>query len=113
MICEYDWTLEYYSSLGRACYKCPQKYEDCFRENCVVGDGVQKALETINRMLPGPSVQVCRGDTVIINVENRLRSQRATSIHWHGLPLKGFPHMDGTGMISQCPIYPHSSFQYK
>ena len=64
-------------------------------------------------MLPGPAIQVCKGDTVVVNVNNMLRSQRITSIHWHGVKVRGSPHMDGVGMVTQCPIVPNSEFQYK
>ena len=113
MTCEYDWTLELYSTLSRACYFCPQNYTDCLRENCILADGIKKSIEVINKLLPGPAIQVCQGDTIVVNLENKMRSERVTSIHWHGIRQRGTPHMDGVGMVSQCPIIPHSSFQYK
>lgn len=111
-VCEYEWTLEMYSTLSRACFNCPNNYTDCLRENCVLADGILKTIEVVNRLLPGPSVQVCKGDKVIVNLKNNLRTERVTSIHWHGLNQKHFPHMDGVGGITQCPIIPHTSFQY-
>ena len=56
---------------------------------------------------------MCYGDQVIVNVMNLLRSERVTSIHWHGILQKGTPYMDGVGMVTQYPIMPHTSFQYK
>lgn len=35
------------------------------------------------------------------------------SIHFHGFSMKGFPFMDGTAYISQCPIRSGASFTYK
>lgn len=102
-----------YSTLSRACYNCIHALDDCFRENCIPADGILKTIETVNRVLPGPAVQVCKGDQILIKVDNRLRSQRITSIHWHGLHLKGMAHMDGVSTINQCPIMPYSSFLYK
>ena len=113
MICEYDWTLEMYSTLGRACYNCPLNYTDCLRENCILADGKIKTIEVINKLMPGPSIQVCKGDTIVVNLMNMLRSQRVTSIHWHGIKQKGTPYMDGVGMVTQWPILPMTSFQYR
>ena len=81
MDCEYNWTLEYYSTMSRACGNCANS-TDCFKENCIVADGIERAVETINRLIPGPSIQVCKHDVIIVNLENLLRSQRVTSIHF-------------------------------
>lgn len=113
MTCEYEWTLESYSTLSRACFNCPHNYTDCLRENCILADGVAKPIEVVNKLLPGPSVQVCKGDTIVVNVKNMMRSNRVTSIHWHGMRHRGNPYMDGIGMVSQCPILPYTSFQYR
>lgn len=113
MICEYEWTLELYSTMSRACFNCPQNYTDCLRENCVVTDGVAKPIEVVNKLFPGPAIQVCKGDTVVVNVRNLLRSYRGTGIHWHGMRLRGNPYMDGISMVSQCPILPFTTFQYR
>lgn len=113
MICEYDWKLETYSTLSRACYNCPYNYTDCLREDCILADGILKTIETVNRQIPGPYIQVCKGDTVIVNVHNKMRSERVSSIHWHGLRQQGYQNMDGVGMITQWPILPHTSFKYK
>nr|CAD7455796.1 unnamed protein product [Timema tahoe] len=55
---------------------------------------------------------VCLGDTVIVNVQNSF-GVRGITIHWHGLKMTGNPYMDGAPYITQCPIGPHNSFQYK
>lgn len=113
MVCEYDWTLEMYSTLGRACFNCPRNFTDCLRENCILADGKLKTIEVVNKLLPGPSIQVCKGDTIVVNLNNMLRSQRVTSIHWHGIRQVGTPFMDGIGMVTQWPIFPSTSFQYR
>ncbi|CAF1144328.1 unnamed protein product, partial [Brachionus calyciflorus] len=101
-----------YSRL-RACYNCPKNYTDCLREDCILADGILKTVEIVNRELPGPYIQVCRGDKIVVNVQNKLRSERVTSIHWHGLKQRNTPFMDGVGMVTQWPILPHTKFQYK
>lgn len=111
--CEYDWTLEFYSTASRACHNCPQNHTDCERENCIFADGLKKSIEVVNRLFPGPSIQVCRGDTIVVRLTNSVRSARVTSIHWHGLKQFMEPYMDGVGMVTQYPILPHTSFVYK
>lgn len=99
--------------MSRACFNCPKNFSDCLREDCIPGDGITKSIETVNRQLPGPYIQVCKGDTIIVNVNNRLRSQRVVTIHWHGLTQKNTNNMDGVSMITQWPILPYTSFEYK
>ena len=31
----------------------------------------------------GPAIQVCKDDTIVVNVENNLHSFEATTIHWY------------------------------
>jgi L-ascorbate oxidase len=78
----------------------------------VAANGVSKSIIVVNRMLPGPAIQVCKGDLVTITVHNNLRHAESTSIHWHGIKQNGTPFMDGVGMLTQCPILPHTSFDY-
>ena len=33
--------------------------------------------------MPGPSVVVCQGDTVVAEIVNKLHTE-TTTIHWHG-----------------------------
>ena len=47
-----------------------------------------------------------------MNVYNSLENE-AVSIHWHGMWQHGTPWMDGTSMITQCPILPSNSFTYR
>lgn len=112
MSCVYDWTIEWYSTMSKACFDCPFNKTDCDRAHCIPANGVERAVIVINRMLPGPSIQVCENDEIVVNVFNNLRLSESTSIHWHGMLQKGTPFMDGVAMITQCPISPHTKFQY-
>lgn len=47
-----------------------------------------------------------------MKVTNYLRNSEGTSIHWHGLHLKGEQYMDGVSMLTQCPIPAGDSFTY-
>ena len=65
----------------------------------------------INGAWPLPTMTMDVGDRVIVNVNNQLGNQ-TTSLHFHGLFMKGTPHMDGPAGVSQCAIPPGSSFTY-
>lgn len=42
-----------------ACRGCQNGfYSDCYRKGCVVADGVERGLLTVNRQLPGPPIHV-------------------------------------------------------
>jgi len=62
-----------------------------------------------NGSVPGPTIEVNKGDRVRIVVENRL--PEPTSMHWHGfeIPIA----MDGVPGISQDPIPPGGRFVYE
>ncbi|CAF0713230.1 unnamed protein product [Brachionus calyciflorus] len=113
MICEYDWTIEWYSVLSKACLDCPFNMTNCNQDHCITANGVYRPVMVINRMLPGPSIIACKGDTINIMLFNSLHMSEATSIHWHGLSQRGSQFMDGVGMITQCPILSHTFFEYK
>ncbi|KAH8676191.1 multicopper oxidase-domain-containing protein [Xylariales sp. PMI_506] len=74
-------------------------------------DGVYKPMMTINGQFPGPLIEVNEGDTIVVDVQNL--AVNATAIHWHGIFQNGTAWMDGTAGVTQCPISPGKSFQYK
>ncbi|KAJ8298424.1 hypothetical protein KUTeg_024955 [Tegillarca granosa] len=131
MTCKYNFTVEYYYTLSKACYNCPYNKTDCQRPHCVAANGMPRAIVVANRMLPGPAIHVsksikieikgiavvpvcvCKGDIVQVDVFNRMETGEGLAIHWHGLRQIGYQHMDGVDMITQCPIPKGSSFQYK
>lgn len=97
--------------MSKACYNCPFNETDCYRPHCVSADGMKRSITVVNRMMPGPSIEVCVNDTIIVDVKNRLMSE-GTTIHWHGLHQKKTYFMDGVPHISQCPIPPGHNFRY-
>ncbi|XP_013415315.1 laccase-4-like [Lingula anatina] len=111
--CEYDFAVEWYYVLSKACYDCPFNGTDCDRPHCVAADGVRKAITVVNRRLPGPGIFVCQNDTIIVNVKNKMSTSDGVTIHWHGILQEDSPHMDGVAMITQCPIPSHSTFRYE
>nr|BBH63274.1 multicopper oxidase [Nephotettix cincticeps] len=111
-ICYYLWMIEPYDTMNRACGNCPNVTSDCFLPQCITADGFEKACLVVNRMLPGPSIQVCKGDTVIVDVVNEMPG-RSTTIHWHGLHQMGTPWMDGVPYVTQCPVHEAETFRYR
>ncbi|KAK9512206.1 hypothetical protein O3M35_000676 [Rhynocoris fuscipes] len=112
MICRFRLILESHHSMGGWCGDCPRNLTHCNRPGCVIGDGIARKLLTANRQLPGPALQVCENDILVVDVVNRLPGQSVT-IHWRGQKQKESPHMDGVPMITQCPISSYTTFQYK
>ena len=95
------------------CFNCSTIQSDCYSPNCISADGNQRPIRVVNKQLPGPSIQVCLNDVIIVNVQNNMNTFESTSLHWHGQLQLGTPHMDGPSLVNQCPIPPMSSFQYK
>ncbi|MCO6435141.1 multicopper oxidase domain-containing protein, partial [Nitrosomonas nitrosa] len=57
-----------------------------------IGGGVMANAETINGTIPGPTLRLNVGDTVIVRVVNDL--PHPSGIHWHGIELHN--SADGT-----------------
>jgi len=105
-ICHYEFHITEYHTLSRACFNCTDSViDDCTREECVPADGVPRAFLAVNRQLPGPAIQVCEGDHVVVDVYNEMFAESET-IHWHGQHQRGSQFMDGVPFVTQCPILP-------
>ena len=75
-------------------------------------DGLNSTgMKLVNAQYPGPWVQACWGDRIIVNVTNKL-AHNGTAIHWHGIRQNITMHMDGVPGITQCPIAPNDYFVY-
>ncbi|KAL9080547.1 MAG: hypothetical protein Q9157_000689 [Trypethelium eluteriae] len=66
-------------------------------------DGVPVSGIVVNGQFPGPTIEANWGDWVEVTVTNNLPDE-GTTVHWHGLLLKGMQWMDGVPSIEQCPI---------
>ncbi|XP_018575474.1 laccase [Anoplophora glabripennis] len=113
-ICYYHFTLEYYTVLGAACQVCTPNATNTVSSHCqcVLADGVERGILTANRMVPGPSIQVCEGDKVVVDVENHMEGMEVT-IHWHGVWQRGTQYYDGVPFVTQCPIQQGNTFRYQ
>jgi len=85
-------------------------------EGCY-GDGIPRQVTLIDDYedevleMPGPTIAVCHGDEVSVNVVNELESESGT-IHWHGLPMSNTQWSDGGPGVTQCPIEPGNAFTW-
>ncbi|XP_071484318.1 uncharacterized protein [Diadema antillarum] len=113
MTCRYNWTIESYFSVSRACYQCPFNSYDCSRTDCVPMAGYARPVYSVNRKVPGPSIQVCENDVIEVRVRNIMMNEEGTSIHWHGFHQRDTPHMDGVSKVTQCPIQAGHEFTYR
>lgn len=76
-------------------------------------DGVQKNRgKYFNGTYPGPLIEACWGDDIVIHVTNKIQDN-GTTIHWHGIRQLNSNHMDGVNGVTQCPIAPDDTFTYK
>jgi FtsP/CotA-like multicopper oxidase with cupredoxin domain len=60
-------------------------------------------------VVPGPALQVRRGEEVRVRLVNEL--PEPTAMHWHGVRLVNA--MDGAPALTQAPIAPGESFDYR
>ncbi|XP_014471746.1 PREDICTED: laccase-4-like [Dinoponera quadriceps] len=113
-ICYYHFIVEYYQVNGFACRLCIPNATNHFCSNCqcVPADGIERSAPVVNRQLPGPSIEVCKDDHVVIDVENHM-SGSSLSIHWHGMFQRGSQHYDGVPYVTQCPITGGNAFRYQ
>ncbi|KAJ6425365.1 hypothetical protein OIU84_026018 [Salix udensis] len=71
----------------------------------------EQVIAAVNAKLPGPTLRVREGDTLIVHVFNK--SPYDLSIHWHGVFQLLSAWADGPNMITQCPIPPGGKYTYK
>ena len=73
------------------------------------GDRPATPIWGYDGVVPGPTIRVRRGGEVKVRVVNRLA--QPTAVHWHGLRLDN--RMDGVPHLTQAPIAPDASFDYR
>ncbi|KAI1109010.1 Cupredoxin [Nemania sp. NC0429] len=74
-------------------------------------DGVGRPVIGINNTWPCPMIQATVGDTVVVNLFNKLGNE-TTGIHFHGINQINSNYMDGSVGSSQCPLPPNYSITY-
>ena len=117
--------------MGPACGDCANgQFRDCFNEQCITGDGLERSVVSINRKVPGPDIHVCRGDKIVVDLVNNMVGSSSV-MHWHGFHMRATPWMDGNIIfafcmhqiilwkyfagvpyLTQCPVNYASTFRY-
>ncbi|KAK3205426.1 hypothetical protein Dsin_019472 [Dipteronia sinensis] len=75
-------------------------------------DCQESVVMGINGQFPGPTIRAQAGDTIFVQLINKLHTEGVV-IHWHGIRQLGTPWADGTASISQCAINPGETFDYR
>lgn len=71
----------------------------------------ERQVISINDQWPLPTIEVNKGDRIIVNAYNGLGDHN-TSLHFHGMYQNGTNYMDGPSRVTQCPIPPGATFTY-
>ena len=51
----------------------------------ISADGQRRTFAAVNRQFPGPSIELCEGDKLEVEVTNSMHaSETPITIHWHG-----------------------------
>uniref|UniRef100_A0A7N0RIJ8 Laccase n=1 Tax=Kalanchoe fedtschenkoi TaxID=63787 RepID=A0A7N0RIJ8_KALFE len=66
---------------------------------------------TVNGQVPGPTLEVNNGDTLVVKVTNRAHYN--ITIHWHGVRQIRTGWADGPEFVTQCPIRPGGTYTYR
>lgn len=69
-------------------------------------------FQLINGQYPGPTIRAKWGDTIVVNVKNSMKDN-GTGIHWHGIRQLNSCQQDGVPGVTECPIAPGKTRQYR
>ena len=64
-------------------------------------NGVPRPVIAVNGQFPAPTIEVDKGDRVVIHVMNKLNDGESVTLHAHGLFQNGSNYMDGADQITQ------------
>lgn len=81
----------------------------------IAPDGFAHDAIVVNGDYPGPVLTAVKGERFQIKVKNVLVDEsmnKSTTVHWHGIKQRSSNEMDGTAMVTQCPIASGHSFMY-
>ncbi|MFG2132804.1 multicopper oxidase family protein [Streptomyces sp. NPDC048751] len=76
-----------------------------------LGAGVVARSWAFGGQVPTKEIRISAGDTVTAELSNQLPAGTTTSVHWHGIALRG--DMDGVPPVTQSPVHPGSTFTYR
>ena len=64
-------------------------------------NGVSRPVMAVNGQFPPPTIEVDKGDYVVIHVMNKLNDGESVTLHTHGIFQNGSNYMDGVDQITQ------------
>ncbi|KHN12945.1 laccase-7-like [Glycine soja] len=71
----------------------------------------EEVITTVNGSLPGPTIYVEEGDTLVVHANNN--SPYNITLHWHGIFQILTAWADGPESVTQCPIRPGGKYTYR
>ncbi|KAF4120043.1 Multicopper oxidase with three cupredoxin domains [Geosmithia morbida] len=77
----------------------------------VAPDGFSREAFLVNGQSPGPVLEIDQDDSVLVRVHNE--SPYNVTTHFHGIEMLGTPWSDGVPGVTQRPIEPSKSFEYR
>ncbi|KAI6845513.1 laccase-like multicopper oxidase [Hortaea werneckii] len=75
-------------------------------------DGVPRLVMAVDGQYPGRALTASWGDTMVINVKSSLQ-HNGTSVHFHGIRQLNSNQQDRSNGVTECPIAPGESKQYR
>ncbi|KAJ9221105.1 CAZyme family AA1 [Paecilomyces variotii] len=106
---EYDITTDYEAKWPQG---VTREYWLEVSEKTISPDGTPKLSQLINGTYPGPLIEACWGDDIVVHVTDKL-VENGTTIHWHGVRQLHTNDADGVNGITQCPIAGNRTYTYK
>ena len=76
-----------------------------------LGGGTTARSWAFSGQAPGKEIRISAGDTLAAELSNQLPDRTPTSIHWHGLALRG--DMDGVPPVTQTAVRAGANFTYR
>ncbi|TDZ39025.1 Laccase abr2 [Colletotrichum spinosum] len=74
-------------------------------------DGFERKVILVNKQFTGPRLELNEGDDVTVKVTNNL--PYPATVHYHGIEMLTTPWSDGVPGLTQRPIQPGKSYEYK
>ncbi|XP_054781436.1 laccase-7-like [Prosopis cineraria] len=71
----------------------------------------ERVIAAVNGSLPGPTINVREGDTLVVHAINK--SPYNLTLHWHGIFQLMTQWTDGPEYVTQCPILSGGKYTYR
>lgn len=111
--CDYDINTDYTTTFPNT--GVTREFWLVLDQTIIAPDGRPRWALTVNGSMPGPTLEVNWGDTVVVHLQNNLPAslQNGTSLHFHGIRQLWTNPMDGVVSLTQCPLPPGQTLTYR